>query len=155
MIRVPLLLVLVLAGAGAEKPKEPAAKKPSLDLRFRPLFPQSPADMTFTAELKGGDDSEDFYCPSVEWEWGDGARHGGDSGTKSVEEADCEPFQPEVSKIERRFEKEHRFSEWGNYRVQVTLRKGSRVIARQSKTVNVKAGPGDRTGIREPGAIEP
>ena len=154
MTRAAILVVLALVGAGAGggKPQEPKAKKPGLDLRYRPLFPQSPADMTFTAELKGGTDGEDFYCPSVEWEWGDDARHGGgQGGTKSVEEGDCEPYQPGVSKIARRFEKEHRFSEWGDYRVQVTLRKGDRVIARQSKTITVKAGPGDPTGLREPG----
>jgi hypothetical protein len=148
MTRAMVLVVLALTGAVGEKPKEVKAKKPSLELKHRPLFPQSPAEMTFTAELKGGDDVEDFYCPAVEWQWGDDTRMGGGEGTKSVEESDCEPWEPGMT-IERRFEKEHRFSVWGNYRVQVTLRKGSRVIARQSKTVNVKAGPGDRTGINE------
>ena len=153
MTRAALLVVFALAapGSAGDKPKAPKAKKPGLDLRQRPLFPQSPADMTFTAELRGGEDDEDFYCPTVEWEWGDGARHGGgESGTKSVEEGDCEPYQPGVSKIQRRFEKEHRFSEWGDYRVQITLRKANRVIARQSKTVTVKAGAGDPTSLREP-----
>jgi hypothetical protein len=149
MTRAMILVGLALASATGEKAKEPKAKKPSLELKHRPLFPQSPAEMTFTAELKGGDDTEDFYCPRVEWEWGDDPRMGGGEGTKSVEESDCEPWAPGMT-IERRFEKEHRFSVWGNYRVQVTLRKGSRVIARQSVTVNVKAGPGDRTGINEP-----
>lgn len=153
MRRAMILIVLALAGAAGDtgagdKPKDAKAKKPGLDLRQRPLYPSSPAEMTFTAELKGGDDTEDFYCPTVEWEWGDDERMGGGAGTKSVEESDCEPFQPGMT-ITRRFEKEHRFSTWGNYRVQITLRKGSRVIARQSKMVNVKAGPGDRTGINE------
>jgi hypothetical protein len=154
MTTVALFILLAVAGHGGEtakdKPKEPSGKKPSLELRQRPLFPQSPADMTFTAELKGGDDSEDYYCPTVEWEWGDDARHGGTTGTKSVEEGDCEPYQPGVSEVVRRWEKEHRFPEWGNYKVQVTLRKGNRVIARQSKVVNVKPGPGDPTAVREP-----
>lgn len=155
MTRAAILVLLALAGSTAEKSKEPAAKKPSLELRQRPLFPQSPAEMTFTAELKGGIESEDYYCPTVEWEWGDDSRHGGNTGTKSVEESDCEPYQAGVSEFVRHFEKEHRFSEWGNYRVQVTLRKGGRVIARQSRMVNVKAGPGDRTGVREPEEPQP
>jgi hypothetical protein len=144
-----IVVVLALTGAVGEKPKEGKVKKPSLELKHRPVFPRSPAEMTFTAELKGGDDSEESYCPAVEWEWGDDQRMGGGEGTKSVEESDCDPWEPGMT-IERRFEKEHRFSVWGNYRVRVTLRKGTRVIARQSKTVNVKAGPGDRTGIYEP-----
>lgn len=150
MSRAMIVFVLALVGSGGEKPKETKdakAKKPTLELRQRPLYPSSPAEMTFTAELKGGEDIEDFYCPTVEWEWGDDERMGG-VGTKSVEESDCEPFQPGMT-ITRRFEKEHRFMVWGNYRVQITLRKGSRMIARQSKMVNVKAGPGDRTGINE------
>lgn len=150
MTRALLMLVLAVLGSGdkAKDGKDAKAKKPGLELRHRPLYPSSPAEMTFTAELKGGDDSEDFYCPTVEWEWGDDERLGGGMGTKSVEESDCEPYQPGMA-INRRFEKEHRFSVWGNYRVQITLRKGSRIIARQSKMVNVKAGPGDRTGINE------
>jgi hypothetical protein len=147
---VLFIMIFAMVGYGGEKPKEAAGKKPSLEIRQRPLFPQSPADITFTAELKGGTDSEDYYCPTVEWEWGDDSRHGGTTGTKSVEEGDCEPYQPGVSEIVRRFEKQHTFPEWGNYKVQVTLRKGSRVIARQSKVVNVKAGPGDPTAVREP-----
>ncbi len=149
MTRAMIVVVLALTGAVGEKPKEGKVKKPTLELKHRPLFPQSPAEMTFTAELKGGDDSEEFYCPAVEWEWGDDERMGGGDGTKSVEESDCDPWEPGMT-IERRFEKEHRFSVWGNYRVRVTLRKGTRVIARQSVAVNVKAGPGDRTGIYEP-----
>lgn len=153
MTRAVILVVLALAGTAGDsgagdKQKDAKVKKPGLEIRHRPLFPSSPAEMTFTAELKGGEDSEDFYCPAVEWEWGDDERMGGGMGTKSVEESDCEPYQPGAT-IVRRFEKEHRFSVWGNYRVQLTLRKGSRVIARQSKMVNVKAGPSDRTGINE------
>jgi hypothetical protein len=85
----------------------------------------------------------------VDWEWGDDQRMGGGEGKMSVEVCDCDPWVPGMT-IERCFEKEHRFSVWGNFRVRVTLRKGTSVIARQCKTVNVKAGPGDRTGIYEP-----
>jgi hypothetical protein len=150
MTTAVLFLLLAAAGAGGEKgEKKDTGKKPSLELRQRPLFPTSPAEMTFTAELKGGTDSEEFYCPTVEWEWGDDARHGGTTGTKSVEEGDCDPYQP-GAEITRRFEKEHRFNEWGTYKVQVTLKKAGKVIARQTRVVNVKAGAGDPTAVREP-----
>src|SRR5215468_575402 len=105
MTTAVLFLVLAAAGAGGDKgEKKDAGKKPSLELRQRPLFPTSPAEMTFTAELKGGTDSEEYYCPTVEWEWGDDARHGGTTGTKSVEEGDCDPYQPGVEFV-RRWEK--------------------------------------------------
>src|SRR5215475_7413166 len=149
---VLFLVLAAAAGHGGDKKdeKKDAGKKPSLELRQRPLFPTSPAEVTFTAELKGGTDTEEYYCPTVEWEWGDDSRHGGTTGTKSVEEGDCDPFQAGVSEFVRRWEKEHRFNEWGNYKVQVTLKKSGKVIARQSRVVNVKAGPGDPTAFREP-----
>ena len=44
-------------------------------MRASPTIGFSPARMVLTAELKGGaDDYEDFYCASVEWEWGDDTR---------------------------------------------------------------------------------
>ena len=55
-----------------------------------------------TAEIKGGaNDYEDFYCASVEWEWGD--------DTKSESKADCDPYEAGKSEIKRRFVMEHTF----------------------------------------------
>jgi hypothetical protein len=48
-------------------------KRPKLTLTARPPIAMSPARVSLTAELAGGpDDLEDFYCPTVEWDWGDG-----------------------------------------------------------------------------------
>jgi len=115
-----------------ENPKK--GKKPGLELRATPRFSFSPAEIFFTAELKGGDDVEEAYCPEVEWEWGDGG--------KSVHEADCDPWSP-ATKIERRFTAHHTFQFAGLYRAKVTLRKSGKNIMSQTVQVTVRAGLGD------------
>ncbi len=131
---IPVLLLAALASPAMSASK---GKKPSLDLRPAPRFGFSPVNVLFTAELKGGDDIEDYYCPELEWIWSDGG--------KSVKEADCPPFERGVTKIDRRFTNEHEFKDSGIYTVQLTLRKADRVIARQTVSVTVRPGLGDRT----------
>lgn len=133
-----LLLALAVAApvtaSGAAKPK-----KPKLDLRATPRFAFSPAQILFTAELTGGDDVEDFYCPELEWEW--------DDGGKSVKEADCPPFESGVTKIERRFTQTHVFDRAGVYGVRLTMRHAGRTLAKQTFTVTVRPGLGDPSNI--------
>ncbi len=116
-----------------QKPKK--LKRPALELRVTPRFSFSPAELMFTAELKGGDDSEEYYCPEIEWEWGDGG--------KSVQEADCDPWRAD-SKIERRFVSRHLFVESGMYQTRVTLRKSNRTIATRTIDLTVRPGGGER-----------
>ncbi len=115
-----------------EKPKK--GKRPDLELRATPRYAFSPAEVFFTAELKGGDDVEQLYCPEVEWEWGDGG--------KSVQEADCDPWT-ETSKMDRRFTAHHTFQFAGLYRTKVTLRKSDKDIMSQTVQVTIRAGLGD------------
>ncbi len=119
-----------------QKPKK--LKRPGLELRVSPRYSFSPATLMFTAELKGGDDMEEYYCPEIEWEWGDGG--------KSVEEADCDPWQPDT-KIERRFVNRHLFVESGTYQTRVTLRKSNKTIATQTVDVTIRAGAGERNPV--------
>jgi hypothetical protein len=136
--RAALVLALVSSSpAGWAKDDAPKAKKPKLDLRAAPKMAVSPAQVLFTAELQGGEDSEDFHCPDLEWDW--------DDGGKSEHEADCAPFEPGMS-IERRFTAEHVFSRQGTYNVKVTMRRAERVIASSRVTVTVRPGFGDMTG---------
>jgi len=65
------LLCIALPGAAGDKVKE---EKPKLSLRPSPRQGFSPLNVTFTLQLKGGDDLEKYYCPEVEWEWGDGGK---------------------------------------------------------------------------------
>jgi hypothetical protein len=132
---VAALAILALGSASpglAEEKKK--SKKPGLELRSSPRFAFSPANVLFVAELKGGDDVEELYCPEVEWEWGDGG--------KSVQEGDCDPWTEGVA-IERRFSANHTFQFAGIYRVKVTLRKTGKNIMSQSLALTIRAGLGD------------
>ena len=127
-----LLVPALVPAAEDEKPKKD--KKPGLELRVSPRYGFSPVNAFFTAELKGGDDVEELYCPEVEWEWGDGGR--------SVEESDCDPWAT-GAKIERRFTGNHVYPQAGIFPVRVILRKSGRTIMTQTMNVTVRAGLGD------------
>ncbi len=126
--------------ASEDQPKKEKAKKPALEIRPTPRFAFSPANIFFTAELKGGDDVEELYCPEVEWEWGDGG--------KSVQEADCDPWTA-TTPIQRRFTANHTYQFAGLYRVKITLRKSSKDLMSQTVSITIRAGLGDQSP--EPG----
>ena len=130
------VLAALCMGGAAPAPTEDAkkTKRPGLEVRSSPRFAFSPASVLFTAELKGGDDVEELYCPEVEWEWGDGG--------KSVTEADCDPWA-EGAAIERRFTANHVFQRAGLYKVKVTLRKTGRDMISQTLMMTIRAGLGD------------
>jgi hypothetical protein len=126
-----IIASLATAGSSAEK-----ARKPRLDLRAAPRMAFSPVNVLLTAELQGGDDADQFYCPELEWNWDDGGR--------SVQESDCPPLEAGGT-FERRFTAEHAFRQAGTYNVKVTMRKANRSIAVATATVTVHAGAGDMT----------
>ena len=77
-------------------------KRPKITLKATPMISMAPSRVVLTAELLGGpNDLEEYYCPTVEWEWGD--------GTRSEATSDCEPYQPGKTEIKRRFTVEHAF----------------------------------------------
>ncbi len=131
-----LLAVLALAtpGPAADDGDDDKGKRPELHLRATPVFSFSPANILFTAELKGGDDVEELYCPEVEWEWGDGG--------KSVSEGDCDPWEPGAT-IARRHIGRHEFRYAGTYRVRVRLSRTGKTIMQQHIRITVKPGLGD------------
>src|SRR3954468_17400239 len=95
-----VLGIAVLLSGSVAWGKDAKPKKPKLDLRAAPRMTSSPASVFFTAELQGGTDTEEFHCPTLEWDWDDGAH--------STHEADCPPYQAGTP-IERRFTAEHIF----------------------------------------------
>ena len=134
------LVCIVLMGAAAlvaqddkGDSKDKKEKRPSLSLKATPPIAFSPANIVVTAELKGGSDSDDeLYCPSLEWDWGD--------GTKSESNADCEPFEAGKSSIKRRFTATHTYNMADNYRVLLRLRRGSKTIVGGNTNIQVKPG---------------
>jgi hypothetical protein len=93
----------------------------------------SPLRVRLVVDVKGGaDDYDEFYCPGIEWVWGD--------GTESESSEDCEPYQAGVSTIKRRFTAEHVFRQAGTYRVFFRLKQKDKIVAASSANVQVRAG---------------
>jgi hypothetical protein len=139
MKRLAVLLSLLVAAlaAGPSFADGVKVKKPQLNLRATPRMSFSPSRILLTAELTGGADVEDYHCPEIEWDW--------DDGGKSVKESDCTPFEPGVTKIERRFTAEHEYRKAGVYNVRITMRRTTRPIATANVRVTVRPGLGDTT----------
>lgn len=117
-----------------EKPsKEIEARRPKMTLKAQPQVVIAPARVTLTTELTGGaDDFEEYYCPTVEWEWGD--------DTSSESTTDCEPYQSGQSQIKRRYTVQHQFRRPGNYKVYFHLKLKDRILG--SATTNIQVQPG-------------
>jgi hypothetical protein len=150
-VAVTIALGLLFAsGAGA------AADKPKLTLKANPAMAFSPARIVVTGELTGvASDNQGFYCPSIEWEWGD--------GTKSEESADCEPYEAGKSEIKRHFTTDHTYRieepqlpptaqqpDYHDLHIQLRLRKNGKVILSGSTTVKIKPEAG--APVRGPAA---
>lgn len=134
MNRTPLSRLLALAVAGGLILGVPASakpKKPSLGVRVSPRMAFSPVGVIAMAELTGGEDTEDFYCLGIEWNWDDGSR--------SVQDSDCEPYQP-GTKIERRFSSEHYYPRAGSYNIRAALRSQEKVIATNAYRLIIRQG---------------
>jgi PKD repeat protein len=130
-------LIVAALAVPATPADAPKPKKPKLDLRATPRMAFSPVNVLLTAELTGGDDVEEYYCPELEWDW--------DDGGKSVHEADCPEYEAGVSKIERRFTAEHEYGKAGLYNVKLTMRRANRTLAQTTIKITVRPGLGDRT----------
>ena len=96
------------ANAVQSAPSTREAKKPSLSLRVTPPVGFAPLRTRLVVDVREGDnDYADFYCPTVEWDWGD--------GTVSANSEDCDPYEAGKSEIRRRFSTEHIFRQAGAY----------------------------------------
>jgi hypothetical protein len=131
--------VFLTVHVAAQKPERDAkdgdSRRPRVTLKAQPVVSMSPARVVLTAELQGGaDDYEEFYCPSVEWDWGD--------GTHSESTLDCAPYEPGKSEIKRRFTVEHVFRA-GAYKVMFRLKRHDKALA--AATVNIQV----RQGVRD------
>jgi len=112
--------------------------RPKISVKANPSMGVAPTRVVVSADLNGGaNDYEEFYCPSIEWEWGD--------DTKSTTSADCEPYEAGKSEIKRRFVIDHTYTFAGDYRVQFRLKQKNKVVG--SGTADVKIRPGIRDGF--------
>lgn len=150
MKNLPGVLLLIIAACSAlvgsspagqkddakESTKEQEARRPKLTLRSQPSVAVSPARVVLTAELLGGsDDFEEYYCPTVEWDWGD--------DTRSESRTDCEPYQGGKSQIKRRYTVEHIFRRPGAFKVYFHLKRKSKIIGSSSISIQVRSGGPD------------
>lgn len=132
-----IALATVVAASSAPQKDDKAGKdqeaRPKLTLKAQPMMAIAPARVVFTAELTGGpNDSREYYCPTVEWEWGD--------DTRSESTIDCEPYEAGKSEIKRRFTIQHHFKIGGNYRVVFRLKHRDKSFASSTITLQVRPG---------------
>ena len=133
-----LAAALVAAHPSAAQ-RDAGDKKPSLSLKATPPVGFSPLKVRLVVDVKGGsDDYEEFYCPSIEWDWGD--------GTVSRNSEDCDPFQSGKSTIKRRYSIEHVFRQPDTFQVFFRLKQRDRVIAATSANIQVRPGVRDEFG---------
>lgn len=126
----------LLAGnpAAVEEPK-----KPSINIRANPSAGFSPLRVVLTAEIRGGsDDFKEFYCPTIEWDWGD--------DTRAESTSDCEPYQEGKSEIRRRYTVSRIFQTSGNFKVAFRLKQKDKVVGASTTTVQVRPGLRDGAG---------
>jgi hypothetical protein len=115
------------------------AKKPSLSLRATPPVGFTPLRVRVVADIRdGSDDYAEFYCATVEWDWGD--------GTVSENSSDCDPYEAGKSTIRRRFTADHIYRQQGQYRLTFKLKQKTKQVAASSTNVQVRAGVGDDFG---------
>ena len=116
-------------------------KRPSIAVRASPSAGFSPLKVVLSAEIKGGpDDFADFYCPTIEWVWGD--------DTRAESTVDCDPYEAGKSEIKRRYSVSRIFQTSGNYRVEFRLKQKDKVVGAGSTTIQV------RPGLRDGGGVE-
>ena len=122
------------AGPNAQKDQNQKENpRPRVVLRAQPPVAVAPARIALTAELVGGaDDFEEFYCPTVSWEWGD--------DTVSETTVDCEPYEAGKSQIRRRFTVQHVFRDEGSQKVFFRLKRRNKEVAAVWVMVSVRPG---------------
>ena len=133
----PLLLVF----ASGAFPGPDKVEKPKLTVKVTPAMGgTAPVRIVASADLVGGaPDSEELYCPAIDWDWGD--------DTKSTTSADCDPYEAGKSEIRRRFTAEHTYANGGSFRIQLQLKKKKKAIVSGSTSIQIRPGIHERGGV--------
>lgn len=126
--------MIALTFSAGDKPK-----RPKVSIKANPAMAMSPARIVASADIAGGpDDFEEFYCATVEWDWGD--------DTKSNASTDCEPYEAGKSTIKRRFTADHVYRTAGDYQIVFRLKKKNKSVGSASTSVKIRPGAGDIGG---------
>ena len=138
-VRRPLLALVALAGVlvvdgravdGNER-LGAYADEPKLTLRASPRIVFNLDEVLFIGELRGGDDNyEELYCVSLEWVW--------DDDTRSQSTPDCDPYEPETSRIRRIYSMRHRFQQNGRYEVWLHLKQRDKAVSSARTSIEVR-----------------
>lgn len=110
--------------------------RPKAALRVNPALIFPPARVVATAELTGGaNDYQEYYCPKIEWDWGD--------NTQSESGEDCDPYEAGKSEIRRRYSADHNYRHdpmggGGSYDVTFRMKQGSKVVLSLRQTIKVQ-----------------
>jgi hypothetical protein len=132
---VAAAVALIALGGAIQAQDKPKPKRPKVTLRASPAIAFTPATLTFTADIKDGDnDFEEYYCASVEWDWAD--------GTRSESSDDCEPYEAGKSEIRRRYTVQHKYNIEGVYDVKFKLKQRDKTVASAQTKVTIRPGMG-------------
>jgi hypothetical protein len=105
-------------------------KRPQITLKATPGSGMVPVRISGVAELKGGDDDfEEYYCPTVEWNW--------DDGTVSEASNDCDPYEPGKTLIKRRYTVSHSYRQSGHFRISFRMKRKDKVVGSATTVVQL------------------
>jgi hypothetical protein len=130
-LAITVLLLMVTEQSHTNTSEQQSTERPSLSLRVRPEFNSGRGLVRASLEIRGGSDNyEEFYCPALEWEWGD--------DTFSEAKRDCAPYETEKSSIERWFRAQHTYHRSGIFKVTLRLKKRDQTVGLASANVQIR-----------------
>jgi hypothetical protein len=133
--RTLVATLAVLLSAPPLQGQQAEDQKPSLSLRVTPPVGFTPLRARVVVDVRdGSDDYADFYCPQIEWDWGD--------GTISESGSDCDPYEAGKSEIRRRYSADHIYRQAGQFRIVFKLKQRTRQVAAVNSRIEVRSGGG-------------
>ena len=128
-----IVLSAVLLFAQSDPKPKTDPKRPQISLKATPASGMVPIRVSGIAELKGGDDDfQDYYCPTIEWNW--------DDGTVSESSNDCEPYEAGKSQIKRKYSVTHPYKQGGHYRITFKMKQKQKVVGGANTVVQLLGG---------------
>jgi hypothetical protein len=131
--RFAIVGLAVVVPGGALLAQNAEGTRPKMALRAQPAVAVAPARVVLTADITGGsNDFQEYYCPTIEWEWGD--------ETSSESTSDCDPYEEGKSAIKRRYTVQHIFRRQGSYKVYLHLKRNDKIVGSASTTIQIQPG---------------